>query len=87
MAGINHSPSMYNPFDGSDNSETIKNRTLTVLKKMQELGYIGSQEEYDAAVAKVEAGLPFSKGAVGMGTSYSYHTVVLLFPFLPLLGL
>ena len=78
MAGINHSPSMYNPFDGSDNSETIKNRTLTVLKKMQELGYIGSQEEYDAAVAKVEAGLPFSKGAVGMGTSYSYHTDAVL---------
>ena len=31
MAGINHSPSAYNPFDGSDNSEDIKNRTLTVL--------------------------------------------------------
>ena len=78
MAGINHSPSAYNPFDGSDNSEDIKNRTLTVLAKMQELGYVESQEEYDAAVAKVEAGLPFSKGDVGTGSSYSYHTDAVL---------
>lgn len=78
MAGINHSPSAYNPFNGSDNSEDIKNRTLTVLAKMKELGYVESQEEYDAAVAKVEAGLPFSKGNVDLGTSYSYHTDAVL---------
>ena len=78
MAGINHSPSAYNPFDGSDNSEDIKNRTLTKKEKMQELGYVESQEEYDAAVAKVEAGLPFSKGDVGTGSSYSYHTDAVL---------
>ena len=75
MAGINHSPSRYNPFDESlDNDEIIKNRTLTVLQKMKELGYIENQEEYDAAVAKVEAGLTFTKGTMSTGTTYSYHT-------------
>ena len=35
MAGINSSPMSYNPFDSSkDNSEKIKNKTKTVLKKM-----------------------------------------------------
>lgn len=75
MAGINHSPNAYDPFDESkNNSEKIKNRTLTVLGKMKELGYIQNQEEYDTAVAKVEAGLPFSKGNLSNGTNYSYHT-------------
>lgn len=75
MAGINHSPSRYNPFDESlDNDEIIKNRTLTVLQKMKELGYTENQEEYDAAVAKVEAGLTFTKGTMSTGTTYSYHT-------------
>ncbi len=75
MAGINHSPSRYNPFDEFlDNDEIIKNRTLTVLQKMKELGYIENQEEYDAAVAKVEAGLTFTKGTMSTGTTYSYHT-------------
>ena len=75
MAGINHSPNGYDPFDSSkDNSEKIKKRTLTVLKKMKDLKYIENQEEYDAAVAKVENGLPFSKGELSSGTNYSYHT-------------
>lgn len=75
MAGINHSPNAYDPYDEEkNNSEKIKNRTLTVLKKMQELGNIPNQEEYDAAVAKVEAGLAFSKGTINTGSNYSYHT-------------
>lgn len=75
MAGINHSPNGYDPYDETkDNSEKIKNRTLTVLKKMNDLGYIKDNEEYNTAVAKVEAGLPFSKGNLSSGTNYSYHT-------------
>ena len=75
MAGINHSPNAYDPFDESkDNTEKIKNRTKTVLAKMQELGYIENQEEYDAAVAKVDAGLPFQKGETVISSGYSYHT-------------
>ena len=75
MAGINHSPNAYDPFDtNKDNSEKIKNRTKTVLAKMKELGYIENQEEYDAAVAKVEAGLPFQKSETVTSSGYSYHT-------------
>ena len=55
LAGINHSPNWYDPFHKStsetdeEDNERIKNRTITVLDKMQELGKIGSQEEYDTA--------------------------------------
>ena len=74
MAGINSSPSSYNPFDTStDNTEKIKNKTKTVLGKMLELGYI-SQEEHDGAVAEVDNGLAFSKGDVSTSSNYSYHT-------------
>ena len=38
LAGINNSPNSYNPFDDeTDNTEKIKNRTITVLDKMLEL--------------------------------------------------
>ncbi len=74
MAGINHSPNSYNPFsETEDNTEKIKNRTIVVLNKMLELGYI-TNEEYDTAVAEVEAGLNFGTGSVNEGTVYSYHT-------------
>lgn len=75
MAGINSSPNAYDPFDeNKDNTEKIKKKTKTVLAKMQELGYIENQEEYDVAVAKVEAGLPFQKGETATSSGYSYHT-------------
>ena len=75
MAGINNSPNSYDPYDESkDNSAKIKKRTLTVLSKMKELGYIQNDDEYNIAVAKVEEGLKFEKGTVGGGTTYSYHT-------------
>ena len=74
MAGINHSPNSYNPFSkAEDNTEKIKNRTITVLDKMLELGYI-TNEEYDTAVAEVNTGLPFGTGNINEGTVYSYHT-------------
>lgn len=73
LAGINHSPNSYNPFGEADNSEKIVYRTEVVLNVMLQEGYI-SREEYDAAVAEVEAGLSFEKGDVkpkGDGV-YSY---------------
>ena len=74
LAGINHSPNMYNPYsENSDHSEKIKNRTLTVLSKMKELGYITNEDDYNTAVAKVEAGLKFEKSE-SQGNVYSYHT-------------
>ena len=79
MAGINSSPSRYNPFDETtDNTELIKKQTKVALNKMNELGYINSQEEYDAAIAEVDAGLNFQKGAIATTSSYSYHTEALL---------
>ena len=75
MAGINHSPNSYNPYNPNiDNSEKIKNRTLTVLYKMRELGYIESEDEYNSAISKVEAGLTFGTGSIMGGSVYSYHT-------------
>ena len=74
IAGINHSPNAYNPFDEStDNSEKIKNRTLTVLGEMHEQGKI-NDEEYNSAVEETKNGLAFSKGSVSNGnSSLSYH--------------
>ena len=46
---------------------------------MKELGYIATDEDYNTAVAKVEAGLPFQKSAsVDAASSYSYHTDALI---------
>ena len=73
LAGINHSPNKYNPYDTKkDNTEAIKKRTKTVLYKMKDLGYI-NQTEYDEAVAQVEEGLKFEQSN-SLGTMYSYHT-------------
>ena len=74
MAGINHSPNSYNPYNTNvDNSEKIKNRTITVLDKMKELGYI-SEEEYQNAVTDVQNGLQFGTGEIMGGSVFSYHT-------------
>lgn len=48
LAGITKNPSKYAP---DVNEEESRNRQLTVLKKMLELGYI-TQEEHDAAMAE-----------------------------------
>ena len=73
LAGINHSPNSYNPFE-SGNADKIKTRTKTVLAKMLELKYI-TQDEYNQAIANVENGLSFKKGTViAKETINSYHT-------------
>lgn len=80
LAGINHSPNAYKPFaedpDGTKKAKIVK-RTKTVLGKMQELGYIKTQEEYNNAIAEVDNGLAFSKGGI-QGNVYSYHTDALI---------
>ena len=79
MAGINSSPSSYNPFDESqDNTEKIKNKTKTVLNKMKELGFIESEQDYNDAIAEVDNGLNFQKGDVSTSSNYSYHTDAVL---------
>ncbi len=74
LAGINTSPSRYSPYDTTtDNTEKIKTRTKTVLAKMKELGFIENEEEYNAAVAEVDAGLAFKQGEITSNNIYSYH--------------
>ena len=71
IAGVTHSPSQYNPYKENPNMERIKSRTKTVLAKMKELNYI-SGEQYNAAVQKVDEGLPFQKGELPNSTIKSY---------------
>ncbi len=78
LAGINHSPSSYDPFaeNKEKRNEHLKlchDRTKVVLGKMIELGFI-TQDEYDKAVKKVDKGLPFSKGSLSAGVIYTDHT-------------
>jgi len=75
LAGINHSPNAYNPYSGKDVTEKTAKRTKTVLLKMKELGYV-TQEEYDTAIAEVDAGFKFENGA--KGNVYSSHTDALI---------
>ena len=75
LAGINHSPNSYNPFQDTDKkSEKIKKRTKLVLDKMLELNYI-SNEDYETATSNLEKGLNFKKGDIASNNVvYSYHT-------------
>ena len=75
LAGINHSPNSYNPYSGNDVTEKIAKRTKTVLSQMKKFNYI-TQEEYDSAVAEVEAGFKFENGV--KGNIYSSHTDALI---------
>ena len=75
LAGINHSPNSYNPYSDKDVTEKIAKRTKTVLGKMKELGYI-TDEEYNTAIAEVDAGFAFEKGV--SGNVYSSHTDALI---------
>lgn len=78
LAGINHSPNAYNPYNEKLDQEKVakltKERTLTVLSEMKKQGLITNEDDYNAAVAKVEAGLKFEKGNTGGESQYSYHT-------------
>ena len=79
LAGINHAPSMYNPYIGNSEGqkdEMIKNRTKLVLNCMKEQNRISDDPEeaqklYDEAIAKVDNGLPFKRGTIDIG-SLSY---------------
>ncbi|MDO5556121.1 MAG: PBP1A family penicillin-binding protein [Clostridia bacterium] len=75
LAGINHSPNSYNPFikDNEKVLQNIKTRTIIVLNKMNELGNINSQQEYEQAITEVQQGLKFEQGAFPE-TLLSYHT-------------
>ena len=80
LAGINDSPNYYNPFGEEDKTETIKNKTKLVLGKMLEVKdengetFI-TQEEYDEAVAEVDAGLKFEKGEFDNSSDLSFLEV------------
>ena len=64
LAGINHSPNMYDAFsEDEEEIEKIKTRTKVVLDKMLELGKI-SQEEYNQAKKEVKNGLNFQEGNI-----------------------
>ena len=85
LAGINTQPNYYNPYKLYSESDTeekraerIKSRCLTVLKKMKETGAIENEEDYNTAVAKVEAGLAFQKLSTNINGVYSYHTDALI---------
>lgn len=81
LAGINHAPNLYNPFEEeteeekAEKTEKIKTRTKIVLNKMKELGRIETEEEYNKAVEELENGLNFKEGVVRtLETELSYHT-------------
>lgn len=77
IAGLNHSPNSYNPFEDG-NTERITKRTKIVLSKMLELKYI-SEENYNTAVNQVDKGLNFKKGIIPSEDAvYSYHTDALI---------
>ena len=80
LAGINHSPNYYNPFDGDDNEEDIKTRTKTVLGQMltvtDENGQTFiNQEQYDEAVKEVDEGLAFKEGKFSETSDLSFLEV------------
>ena len=80
LVAINPAPNAYDAFSTEEADVTkIKNKTKVVLAKFKDeakaLGYEFSDEDYDAAVAEVDAGLAFKQGNVTTGAnSYSYHT-------------
>ena len=80
LAGINHSPNYYNPFNGDDNEEDIKTRTKTVLGQMltvtDENGQTFiNQEQYDEAIAEVNEGLAFKEGKFSSTSDLSFLEV------------
>lgn len=72
IAGINHSPNLYNPFKETPNMEKINNRTKTVLNEMKDQGKI-NQEQYDTAIAEVNAGIAFQEGNITSYNSLTQH--------------
>lgn len=79
LAGINNSPNSYNPFNGKDNSDKIKNKSKVVLNKMLALGHI-SEVDYNSAIEEINNGLQFKNGTIETDYDgvYSYHTDALI---------
>lgn len=85
LAGINHSPNAYKPFeDYSDKEdseakktamkEKINKRTKTVLSQMKKFDYI-TEEQYNEATTEVDNGLNFKNGdGSKVTTELSYQT-------------
>ena len=79
LAGITHAPSTYNPFGskpyGQDETKTarVNKRVTDVCYKMHELGKI-NDEEYQAALQEIDAGIKFEQGNVTNNVKFSYHT-------------
>lgn len=71
IAGVTHSPTQYNPYKEQPNTERISSRTKTVLAKMKKLGFI-TEDEYNTAVANVDAGLHFEQGVLPNSNIKSY---------------
>ena len=71
IAGVTHSPALYNPYKENPNTDKINNRTKTVLGKMKKLKYI-TEDEYKAAIAKVDEGLKFQQGVLPSSNIKSY---------------
>ncbi len=75
LAGINNAPNMYNPYDTkNDHKDLIKSRTKLVLGYMKEQNRISDNPEeaeklYNAAIEKIDKGLPFKKGKIEIGTT------------------
>jgi penicillin-binding protein 1A len=72
IAGINHSPNVYNPFKDEPNTEKINSRTKTVLNEMLDQAKI-TQEQYDEAIAEVDAGLAFKEGNITSNNSLTQN--------------
>ena len=72
IAGITHSPNIYNPFKENPNTEKIAKRTKTVLAKMKELGKI-DEAQHTEAVQIVEQGLPFKEGVITSNNDLTQH--------------
>lgn len=72
IAGITHSPNVYNPFKETPNTEKIKTRTKTVLSKMKKLGKI-DEAQYNEAVNIVEQGLAFKEGKITSNNALTQH--------------
>ena len=71
IAGVTHSPTQYNPYKEEPNMDRIVSRTKTVLGKMKDLGFI-TNDEYNAAIANVDAGLHFEQGELPTSNIKSY---------------
>ncbi len=72
IAGINHSPNLYNPFKEEPNMEKIKSRTKTVLEQELEQGKI-DETQYNEAIAQVDAGLAFKEGTITNNNSLTQN--------------